>query len=216
MLERLEALRDPAAGSEPPQRIGLSATQRPLDEVARFLGGGQLAREGNAPRARDDRRRRPAQGPRPAQSSARSNMVRCPRRSCPMSFACSGSNRPASSTSVFREHPPHRRAHHQPVERKCSPSLGSASDSRRRLNEPRPPKTSSAPITAASRSKRQQTEQALKDGRLRAVVATGSLELGIDMGAVDLVCQVERPAASRAGCSVSAGPATSSASRARA
>ena len=36
-LERLEALRDP--GSPPLQRIGLSATQRPLDEVARLLGG---------------------------------------------------------------------------------------------------------------------------------------------------------------------------------
>jgi ATP-dependent Lhr-like helicase len=40
---------------------------------------------------------------------------------------------------------------------------------------------------------RQQTEAALKDGLLRAVVATASLELGIDMGAVDLVCQVESP-----------------------
>src|SRR5205814_6136553 len=33
-LERLQAL-----AATPPQRIGLSATQRPLDEVARFLGG---------------------------------------------------------------------------------------------------------------------------------------------------------------------------------
>ena len=33
-LERLEAITD-----APPQRIGLSATQRPLDEIARFLGG---------------------------------------------------------------------------------------------------------------------------------------------------------------------------------
>src|SRR5262249_30274688 len=40
---------------------------------------------------------------------------------------------------------------------------------------------------------RQATEQALKEGRLPAVVATASLELGIDMGAVDLVCQVESP-----------------------
>ncbi len=31
----------------------------------------------------------------------------------------------------------------------------------------------------------------MKEGRLQAVVATASLELGIDMGAVDLVCQVE-------------------------
>src|SRR5205823_6073896 len=40
---------------------------------------------------------------------------------------------------------------------------------------------------------RQQTEAALKEGRLPAVVATASLELGIDMGAVDLVCQVASP-----------------------
>jgi ATP-dependent Lhr-like helicase len=40
---------------------------------------------------------------------------------------------------------------------------------------------------------RQQTEKALKEGRLPAVIATASLELGIDMGAVDLVCQVESP-----------------------
>src|SRR5262249_53465174 len=40
---------------------------------------------------------------------------------------------------------------------------------------------------------RRQTEEALKEGRLPAVVATASLELGIDMGAVDLVCQVESP-----------------------
>src|SRR5262249_41235624 len=40
---------------------------------------------------------------------------------------------------------------------------------------------------------RQQTEQALKEGRLQCVVATASLEMGIDMGAVDLVCQVASP-----------------------
>src|SRR5438067_1619306 len=40
---------------------------------------------------------------------------------------------------------------------------------------------------------RRQIESALKEGRLPAVVATASLELGIDMGAVDLVCQVGSP-----------------------
>ena len=40
---------------------------------------------------------------------------------------------------------------------------------------------------------RQQIESALKEGRLPAVCATASLELGIDMGAVDLVCQVASP-----------------------
>ena len=44
-----------------------------------------------------------------------------------------------------------------------------------------------------SLEERRATEEALKQGELSAVVATASLELGIDMGAVDLVCQVESP-----------------------
>ncbi len=44
-----------------------------------------------------------------------------------------------------------------------------------------------------SRQERAEIEEALKAGRLPAVVATSSLELGIDMGAVDLVVQVEAP-----------------------
>src|SRR6185437_946232 len=44
-----------------------------------------------------------------------------------------------------------------------------------------------------SLEERRATEEALKRGELSAVVATASLELGIDMGAVDLVCQVESP-----------------------
>ena len=44
-----------------------------------------------------------------------------------------------------------------------------------------------------SLDERRATEEALKQGELKAVVATASLELGIDMGAVDLVCQVESP-----------------------
>src|SRR5699024_5856712 len=44
-----------------------------------------------------------------------------------------------------------------------------------------------------SRSERETIETALKSGTLPAVVATSSLELGIDMGAVDLVVQVGAP-----------------------
>src|SRR5262249_49286218 len=44
-----------------------------------------------------------------------------------------------------------------------------------------------------SLEERRGTEAALKGGELPAVVATASLELGIDMGSVDLVCQVESP-----------------------
>ena len=46
---------------------------------------------------------------------------------------------------------------------------------------------------SVSREQRVQIEEALKRGELPAVVATSSLELGIDMGAVDLVVQVEPP-----------------------
>jgi ATP-dependent Lhr-like helicase len=46
---------------------------------------------------------------------------------------------------------------------------------------------------SVSKEQRAQIEDALKSGRLPAVVATSSLELGIDMGAVDLVVQVESP-----------------------
>ena len=44
-----------------------------------------------------------------------------------------------------------------------------------------------------SKEQRAVVEEELKTGRLKAVVATSSLELGIDMGAVDLVIQVETP-----------------------
>ncbi|KUG60441.1 DEAD/DEAH box helicase [Nesterenkonia jeotgali] len=52
---------------------------------------------------------------------------------------------------------------------------------------------------SVSKEQRKLTEEALKSGRLRCVVATSSLELGIDMGAVDLVIQVEAPFAVSAG-----------------
>ncbi|HEX9064666.1 MAG TPA: DEAD/DEAH box helicase, partial [Streptosporangiaceae bacterium] len=56
-----------------------------------------------------------------------------------------------------------------------------------------PPVVARAHHGSVSRTERAQIEEALKAGRLPAVVATSSLELGIDMGAVDLVIQVESP-----------------------
>src|SRR5207253_8330343 len=50
-----------------------------------------------------------------------------------------------------------------------------------------------------ARPQRMEIEDALKSGKLPALVATSSLELGIDMGAIDLVVQVEAPASVASG-----------------
>src|SRR5262249_16659966 len=62
-----------------------------------------------------------------------------------------------------------------------------------------PPVVARAHHGSVSKEERKQIEEALKAGRLPAVVATSSLELGIDMGSVDLVVQVEAPPSVAAG-----------------
>jgi ATP-dependent Lhr-like helicase len=60
---------------------------------------------------------------------------------------------------------------------------------------------------SVSKEQRAQIENDLKTGRLPCVVATSSLELGIDMGAVDVVVQVEAPPSVASGLQRVAGPA---------
>ncbi|WP_152617718.1 DEAD/DEAH box helicase [Phaeacidiphilus oryzae] len=60
-------------------------------------------------------------------------------------------------------------------------------------NRAAPPLLARAHHGSVSKEQRAEVEEQLKEGRLPAVVATSSLELGIDMGAVDLVVQVESP-----------------------
>ena len=67
------------------------------------------------------------------------------------------------------------------------------------------------PRLARARGARSSSRSMLKAGELPCLVATSSLELGIDMGAVDLVLQVESPKSVAAACSASAAPATTSA-----
>ncbi|WP_019871254.1 ATP-dependent helicase [Salinispora oceanensis] len=62
-----------------------------------------------------------------------------------------------------------------------------------------PPVLARAHHGSVSRTEREHIEESLKSGQLPAVVATSSLELGIDMGAVDLVVQIEAPPSVAAG-----------------
>src|SRR5262245_22015994 len=169
LLERLAALNPHGF-----VRIGLSATQRPLDEVARYLGGSEPAADGRlVPRPvtvidaglRKDLDLRvvsPVEhfGPLPEKSV------------WPSIYRLLGDEvRRHRSTIVFANN---RRA----VER-IPPCL----------NDEEP--VARAHHGSVALEVRRETEKDLKEGRLPAVVATASLELGIDMGAVDLVCQVE-------------------------
>jgi ATP-dependent Lhr-like helicase len=171
LLERLQALQRSSF-----VRIGLSATQRPLEEVARYLGGSEPDAGGNwRPRPvtivdaglRKDLDLRvvsPVEqfGPLPEKSI------------WPSIYRLLGDEiRRHRSTIVFANN---RRA----VER-ITACLNDEDEIAR------------AHHGSVALEVRQQIETALKEGRLPAVVATASLELGIDMGAVDLVCQVESP-----------------------
>jgi ATP-dependent helicase Lhr and Lhr-like helicase len=203
-LERLDELTD-----APVQRIGLSATQRPLDEIARFLGG-----QG------DDRRPRPV------------TLVDAGVRK-PMEVEVVVPVEDMGALGDIVDEPTAGPAAGGPVRRSIWPSIHPRLlelveqhrstiifvNARRlaerlatRLNElalegenraaeatgtPPPPahELVKAHHGSLSRERRLQIEDELKQGRLKGLVATSSLELGIDMGAVDLVVQVESPGA---------------------
>lgn len=184
----------------PPQRIGLSATQRPLEEVARFLGGFD-----------DQRRARPVQIVDAGVSKPLELSVRVPVEDMsdlgsvlpePASGpAAAGPARnsiwPAVHPAILDEVMAHRSTIIFANARRLTERLAG------RLNElavdrqlvPEGTELVKAHHGSLSREQRLVIEDQLKRGELRALVATSSLELGIDMGAVDLVIQVESPGA---------------------
>lgn len=180
LLERLQALN--AAGFV---RIGLSATQRPLEEVARYLGG-----------RLDDAQGQPCERPvKVIDAGLRKDLdlqVLSPvEQFGPLPEASVWPSIYRRLAALIREHRStlifanNRRS----VERltvQLNESLRAEAEGEE-VAEVR------AHHGSVALEVRQATEQALKEGRLRAVAATASLELGIDMGAVDLVCQVESP-----------------------
>jgi ATP-dependent Lhr-like helicase len=193
-LERLDHV-----AHERVQRIGLSATQRPLDEIGRFLGGAErpvtLVDVGKR-KALDlqvivpiEDMANPGQeadaGPTRGGSVLGAEQRAEARNSVwpsiyPRLLELIRANR---STLIFVN------------SRRLAERLA------QRLNElaeadadaPGGPTLVRAHHGSISREQRLVVEEMLKAGTLRGLVATSSLELGIDMGAIDLVIQVEAP-----------------------
>ena len=186
-LERLERLRP--ADAPPLQRIGLSATQRPLETIARFLGG---VGPGRDVRIVDAGTRKPLELSVvvPIDDMGRLGEA-LPLEEQPGGPAAG----PEARVSIWPAIHPRIlelvRAHRSTIifcnSRRLAERLA------QRLNELAGEELVRAHHGSIAREQRVAIEEALKDGRLPAIVATSSLELGIDMGAVDLVIQVESP-----------------------
>jgi ATP-dependent Lhr-like helicase len=206
-LERLDQLRARGGGGRPAQRIGLSATVRPLEETARFLGGCAGPRTASRDSPARPAGARPVAVVAPPAAKAFDLSVEVPVEDMAAIGEDTGEVRPGSvvgapDRSSIWPHIDERlvelvRAHRSTIvfansrrlaERVCA-----------RLNELAGGGLARAHHGSVSREQRTLIEEDLKAGRLPAVVATSSLELGIDMGAVDLVVQVEAPPSVAAG-----------------
>jgi ATP-dependent Lhr-like helicase len=163
-LERLARLT-----GDPFQRIGLSATQRPLDEIGRFMSGGREIELVDAGRAKQldlrvvvpvEDMREPGEG---------------------------NSIWPSIYPELLRLVEEHRSTIVFVNNRRLAERLAL------RLNELADKEIARAHHGSLAREQRIEVEELLKRGQIPALVATSSLELGIDMGAVDLVVQIESP-----------------------
>jgi len=189
-LERLAELT-----KRPPQRIGLSATARPLDEVARFLGGAEGTRtmkprpvtivDAGARKAFDLRVEIPVED----LSKMGETLPAEPGEIVegPASLVQRRSIWPAIHPRLLELVRAHRSTILFVNSRRLAERLAAA------LNELAGEDVARAHHGSIAREERLLIEDALKAGRLPALVATSSLELGIDMGAVDLVVQIETP-----------------------
>ena len=215
-LERLEKL-----ANRPLQRIGLSATQRPLDEVARFLGGADTSVASAAKKAKT-----PKVGKRSAAAGIHAEFAGAVRKvhyrpvtvvdsgtrkelklrievpvedmakladpiDIPSGPASQGPVRPSIWSAIHPRLVELVRAHRSTLifvnSRRVAERLAGA------LNELAEEPLVRAHHGSLARPQRIEIEEALKAGKLRGLVATSSLELGIDMGAIDLVIQIEAP-----------------------
>ena len=168
-LERLDALLE-----TPAQRIGLSATVRPPEEVARFLTGGQPARIVAPPAAKTFDLA--VQVPVPDMTNLENNTIWPDVESRIVDLI-----EAHTSTIVF--------TNSRRLAERLTSRINEIHAERAGVEE----QLARAHHGSVSKEQRAAVEDDLKSGRLKAVVATSSLELGIDMGAVDLVIQVAAP-----------------------
>jgi ATP-dependent Lhr-like helicase len=203
-LERLEAL---ARG--PVQRIGLSATQRPLQEIARFLGGVRTqpaVRPATDRAAHDELGREEPVEYRPVTVLDASHRKALDLRievpvedmaklgepvDLPSGPAAQGPVRASIWSAIHPRLLELIEAHRSTLifvnSRRVAERLAAA------LNELAGTTIALAHHGSIARPQRLDIEDRLKAGTVRALVATSSLELGIDMGAIDLVIQIEAP-----------------------
>ena len=190
-LERLEEVR---TSGRPLQRVGLSATVRPESEAARLLAGGTVDHAGRW-------RMRPVEIVDARDRKAFELTVEVPvddmTRPAPDADAEETASHPAKIRlrSIWPSIHPRLlelvRAHRSTMifvnSRRLAERLAGA------MNELAGEEVALAHHGSVSRERRLAIEDRLKSGALPAIVATSSLELGIDMGAVDLVVQIEAP-----------------------
>jgi ATP-dependent Lhr-like helicase len=186
-LERLERLRP--AGAPSLQRIGLSATQRPLETIARFLGGIGPGREVEIVDA-GARKTLELEVVVPVEDMARLGEVLRPdeQPGGPVAF---GDMRTSIWPAIHPRLLELIKAHRSTIVFTNSRRL--AERLAQRLNELAGEELVLAHHGSIAREQRLRIEEDLKAGRIPGLVATSSLELGIDMGAVDLVVLVESP-----------------------
>jgi len=201
-LERLEQL------SPGFQRIGLSATQRPLDEVARFLGGQSMAKDGSF-------------SPRPVTVVDAEYPKKLSLQVMGMPIKTGGGHDrsvwPGVIPQILEDVQRHdttliftnsRRQAERTADRLNAQLLTNMEEAGYDMgdaNTPSFPHSSSVFASGAedgpfrahhgsmSNEARREMEEELKDGLLPALIGTSSLELGIDIGTIDLVVQLQSP-----------------------
>ena len=189
-LERLEHVTE-----RPLLRLGLSATQKPIEEVARYLVGGPRA-EGRGPKVH----REVPLGPRPPALGPDRDGVAIidegHRRAMDLRIELPRSPLEAvMSAEVWGEY--YDRLTELIAEHRTTLIFVNTRRMAERIARHLADRLGEDAVTShhgsLSKENRLEAETRLRNGELKALVATASLELGIDIGSVDLVCQIASP-----------------------